>query len=142
QWAYATFVAEPATNARPINYQALAPQQTRERLWRAFERRQLIGPRRVRQRAVFQGRHAPWTFDLAYKNGAQHLINSLALNAGAEANLGRALVYKGMLDEVLARSSTDIQGIAVIQWPKTETRDDAAAEQAAAILTDAGVDTY
>lgn len=142
QWAYTTFVAEPAAGARPINYQALAPIQTRERLWRTFERRNLIGPKRVRERAVYQGTHAPWTFDLAYKNGAVHLINSLALNAGPEANLGRALVFKGMLEEVAARASDDVKGIGVLQWPKPELREEAAANRAAAILRDAGIETY
>jgi hypothetical protein len=141
-WAYSTFVAEPAIAARPINYQALAPLQTRERLWRAFERKQLIGKRRVQRRAVLQGRHAPWTFDLAYKNGALNLINSLALKAGPEANLGRALVFKGMLEEVESNVSDQVRGIAVVQWPKPEQRDDSAAPKAVAILEDAGIDTY
>jgi Protein of unknown function (DUF3037) len=141
QWAYNTFVAEPAVSARPINYQALAPFQTRARLWRAFERRNLIGPKRVRERAVFQGVHAPWTFDLAYKNDAQHLINSVALNAGAEANLGRALVFKGMLDEVAKAGQTEVYGIAVIQWPKASA-EETAADKAVAILDDAGIETH
>lgn len=142
QWAYTNFVAEPATSARPINYQALAPFQTRQRLWRAFERRELVGPRRVRERVVLQGRHAPWTFDLAYKNGAQHLINSLALNAAPEVNLGRALVFKGMLEEVSDRLSDDIKGIAVLQRPKPDAWDKLAVPRATAILKDAGVDAY
>jgi hypothetical protein len=142
QWAYDTFVAEPPTAARPINYQALAPMQTRDRVWRAFERRDLIGPKRVQERVVIKGKHAPWTFDLAYRNGALHLINSLALNAGPEANLGRALVYKGMLEEVEAKSSHGVQGIAVVQPPKPGQREESASTEARAILTDAGIDTY
>jgi hypothetical protein len=141
-WAYSTFVAEPAIAARPINYQALAPLQTRERLWRAFERKHLIGGRRVRKRAVFQWQHAPWTFDLAYMNGALHLINSLALNAGPEANLGRALVFKGMLEEVGSNAADHVRGIAVVQWPKPEQREENAAPKAVAILEDAGIETY
>lgn len=54
QWAYATFVAEPATNASPINYQALAPHQTRERCGARSSGDNRSAPRRARQRAVFQ----------------------------------------------------------------------------------------
>jgi hypothetical protein len=142
QWAYSTFVAEPRASARPINYQALAPIQTRERLWRAFEKRDLIGPKLVTERAVLEGQHAPWTFDLAYSNGALHLINSLALNAAPEANLGRALVFKGMLEEVGTKAADEVRGIAVIQSPKPEERDEAATPRAVAILKDAQIDIY
>jgi hypothetical protein len=141
-WAYTTFVAEPKAAARPINYQALAPAQTRERLWRTFEKRDLFGPRRVQRLPVLQGRHSPWTFDLSYKNGALHLINSLALNAAPEANLGRALIFRGMLEEIQEKHSPDVRGIALIQPPKPELREDAATPRALAILEDANIDTY
>jgi hypothetical protein len=91
---------------------------------------------------VIKGRHAPWTFDLGYKNGTLHLINSLALNAGPGANLGRALVYKGMLQEVEAKRGDSVQGIAVVLSPKPEQRDESASTEAIAILKDAGIETY
>lgn len=142
-WAYTTFVAEPQTAARPINYQALAPMQVRERVWKTFERHDLIGPRKVRERAVLDGRHAPWTFDLAYRNGALNLINSVALNATPEANLGRALVLKGMLDDVRERASQDVHGIAVVQIATKASPDESlASKQALSILEDAAVKTY
>src|SRR5437867_4926673 len=37
---YSDYVAEPRGSARPINYQAMAPYQTRARLWDAFKRRE------------------------------------------------------------------------------------------------------
>ena len=142
-WAYSTFVAEPPATARPINYQALAPMQVRERVWKTFEKRELIGPRRVRERVVLEGRHAPWTFDLVYKNGTLNLINSLALSAGPEANLGRALVLKGMVDEIRDKQSQDVQGLAVVQFARNASSGEAAASrQAIDILTDAAIRTY
>jgi hypothetical protein len=71
----------------------------RIRLWEAFERRALITPKRVKRQVVLKGKHAPWTFDLGYRNGKYNLINSLALNSSvSETNLGRALVLKGMIE--------------------------------------------
>jgi Protein of unknown function (DUF3037) len=117
--AYTTYVAPPASGWRPINYQAIAPLQTREKLWHAFERVHLIAPNRVGKQVEIQGRHAPWTFDLAYKNGRQNVINSVAITAEtAETNLGRALVLKGMVEDVAEKHSGAIHGIAVVQRPK------------------------
>jgi hypothetical protein len=140
-WAWVTFVAEPPAAARPINYQNLAPITTRERVWKAFDKRELIGRDLVRKQPVYEGQHAPWTFDLAYENGALHVISSLSLAAGAQANLGRALVYKGMLADLGARRQ-DVQGIAVVQLPKPEQQDDAASHRAVGILRDAEIETY
>lgn len=140
QWAYATFVAEPSASGRPINYQALAPTTARTRLWNAFDRRELIGPNKVAQRVVLEGRHAPWTFDLGYRNGTKRVINSLALTSGLEVNLGRALVYKGMVDDVTDGLGESVQGIAVIQHPK-DADNAPGVREAEAILKDAGIET-
>ncbi len=140
QKLYNTYVAEPSAGPRPINYQAIAPHQMRQRLWSAFERRNLIAPGRVQRQLVLEGKHAPWTFDLGYKNGQLNLISSLALNAPAiEMNLGRALVMKGMIEEVGAKQ--DVHAIAVIELPR-KPEATAGVGDARGILKDAHIDTY
>lgn len=136
---YQTYVADPSAGPRPINYQAIAPHRTREKLWRAFEREDLIGRNRLADKVVLKGRHAPWTFDLGYKNGAYNVINSVAINAPtAETNLGRALVLKGMFEEVQQVAKSDIRMRAVVESGKSE--DVAGARPAKAILADAGIE--
>lgn len=113
--AYEMYVAEKGIT-RPINYQAIAPYTIRERLWSAFDRQNLLRPGYVRKELTIKGKHAHWTFDLGYQNGALNVISSVALNAPTqEANLGRALVFKGMLDEV---KHEGVRGTAVVQLPK------------------------
>jgi len=137
-WAYRTFVAEPDTGSRPVNYQAMAPSQLRERLWSAFQRKHLIAPGRVSEKFVLDGRHSPWTFDLGYSNGAVHVINSIALTSKvAETNLGRALLYRGMIEEVLDKAQ-GLRGIAVVQSQSDEQAP--GAREATAILDDADIE--
>jgi len=113
---YETSVAEPEVGVRAINYLTIAPFRTRERLWSAFQKRDLLHAKRVRKEMNVQGKHAPWTFDLGYQNGSLNVINSLALNASTpQANLGRALVLKGMIDDVRAVHKGSLKGIAVIE---------------------------
>jgi hypothetical protein len=139
EWSYSTFVAEPQSGPRPINYQVLAPHRARERLWRAFEKRSLVKPGLVQQSVVLRGRHAPWTVDLAYRNGTIQVINSLALNAPTvETNLGRALVYKGMLEDVAAAQKKTVHGHAVIE---VRNRSEVpGVDQAEKLLRDANVE--
>jgi hypothetical protein len=141
QHTYKIYIAEPKGGARPINYQALAPITTRQRLWAAFEKRGLVHRGGVEEKKVLAGKHAPWTFDLAYKNGKLNLINSLALDAPtSETTLGRALVLKGMLEDVRESENTDIHGVAVASLPKTGDR--TAAKRAERLLTDADIDVF
>jgi len=140
--AYQTSVAEPGVGTRPINYQMIAPYRLRQRLWNAFQKRDLLRPGRVRKEIVLKGKHAPWTFDLGYQNGAIHVVNSLALNAPTpEANLGRALVLKGMLEEVRTTQNSSIKGIAVVEGLGNK-RSPKGAQEAGEILTDAKIATY
>jgi hypothetical protein len=119
--AYQMYVAEPAAGARPISYQAIAPYQLRERVWSAFERSHLIRPGLLKKAYSVKGRHARWTFDLGYQNGSTRIISSVALNAPTgEINLGRALVFKGMIDDVKDEVEK-VRGTAVVQLPKTRT---------------------
>ena len=114
---YSMYVAEQGVS-RPINYQAIAPYTTRERLWSAFDRQRLIRPGFVKKEMTVKGKHAHWTFDLGYQNGGLKLISSVALNAPTEeTNLGRALVFKGMLDDV-KHEVEKVRGTAVVQLPK------------------------
>jgi hypothetical protein len=113
---YQTAVAEPEAGFRPINYAVIAPSRTRERLWTAFQRHDLLHARQVRKEITIKGKHAQWTFDLGYQNGALNVINSLALNATtAQANLSRALVLKGMIDDVRAQHAGPVKGTAVVE---------------------------
>jgi len=113
---YQTSVAEPDIGVRAINYINIAPFRTRERLWSAFQKRDLLHAKRVKKEMSVRGKHAQWTFDLGYENGALNVINSLALNATTpEANLGRALVMKGMIDDVRAIHKGTLKGIAVVE---------------------------
>jgi hypothetical protein len=138
QWAYATYVEEPPSGPRPINSQEMAPMRLRERLWSAFERRSLISPGAVRRQFVINGKHAPWTFDLAYRNGSLNLVSSVALNAPTpESNLRRALILKGMLEDVRGTSKT--HGIAVVQLPRDHGVS-AGAHEAESILKDSRVE--
>jgi len=139
---YDTYVAEPKSGPRPINYQAIAPYQTRARLWSAFQKKRLLRPGLVRRQYVLKGRHAPWTFDLGYKNGGIKLINSVALNAPtAETNLGRALVFKGMIEDVKAAQETRVKSTAVVLLPQPQGKGPGARE-AQEILTDARIEIY
>jgi hypothetical protein len=113
---YQTSVAEPEGGFRPINYAVIAPSRTRERLWTAFQRHDLLHSGYVRKEMTVKGKHAQWTFDLGYQNGALNVINSLALNATtAQANLSRALVLKGMIDDVRAFHKGPVKGTAVVE---------------------------
>jgi hypothetical protein len=142
EWGYQTFLSEPGIGARPINYQTIAPYQLRARLWNAFERRDLFLNGRVERQPVVSGKHAPWTFDLGYRNGSFNLINTLALNAAApEANLGRALVLKGMVDDVKSQHAGPVQGVAVVQ--QSAHREAATGySEANSLLADAGIHVY
>jgi Protein of unknown function (DUF3037) len=134
---YRQMVEEAPANARPINYQSLAPFQTRERLWSAFEKRELVRPNGVHKALPISGKHAPWTFDLSYKNGGIHVISSLALDAATEVNLSRALVLKGMAEEVSATLGEQGSTTAVIK-----SKSDGASiglPDALSILDDAGI---
>jgi hypothetical protein len=134
---YNTYVAEPGGPPRPINYQAMAPYHTRARLWNAFRRKELIRRGLVEQGIRVEGKHAPWTFDLGYKNGALNLISSVALNAPTvETNLGRALVLKGMLADVRAEHDR-VHGTAVAQLPKD--RRSTGAKESVEILQDSKI---
>lgn len=136
--AYETYVALPQGAARPINYHALAPYQLRERLWTAFERRNLLRRGFVERQLVLKGKHAPWTFDLGYRNGRLSVINSIALDAPLlETNLGRSLVLKGMLEEV--RATEDVQGIALARLPKNGS---GGVAEALEILRDADIQVF
>jgi hypothetical protein len=140
EWAFGTYVALPGGATRPINFQAIAPLMARRRLWDAFERQGLIGPKRIRERVSLQGLHAPWTFDLVYRNGALKTINSLAINAPtAETNLGRALVLKGMVEDVFEKKKELITCTAVVQdLVKGEAA--AGAKEAQNLLRDATIE--
>jgi hypothetical protein len=117
---YGMYVAEQGAS-RPINYQAIAPYTVRERLWLAFDRGRLIKPGFVKKEMTVKGKHARWTFDLGYQNGGLKLISSVALNAPTEeTNLGRALVFKGMLDDV-RHEVEKVRGTAVVQLPKPKS---------------------
>lgn len=139
-WTYAKFVAEPQPVRRPINYQSLAPFRARARLWSAFERKSLLGPGRVQKQFVVEGRHAPWTFDLGYRNGVLNLINSLSLDASEEANLGRALVFKGMIEDIGAKHDAEhrVLGIAVVDTHPAHPSP--GSDQAQQMLHDADID--
>ena len=135
---YNTHVAEPGGLPRPINYQAMASYHIRTRLWNAFRRRELIRKGLVEQGIKVVGKHAPWTFDLGYRNGALNLISSVALNAPTvEANLGRALVMKGMLGDVRAEQDHPVHGTAVAQLP--QDRKSAGAKESVEILQDSKI---
>jgi hypothetical protein len=137
---FSMYVAEPRSVPRPIAYQVLAPQRSRERLWRAFEKRNLLRKGFVQQQMSVKGKHAEWTFDLGYRNGKLKLINSVALNAdNDEAILGRALVLKGMVDEVRATHSK-VQSTAVVDLPKGTQAD--AVREAQKILKDAEISVF
>jgi hypothetical protein len=91
------YVAEPSTSTS----EALAPTVVRRRLVSVFKRHDLIGPNRLEPNFRMTGSHAEWQFDLGGHNGRTRLIQSVALNSESEEkNLSRALVLKGMLDEV------------------------------------------
>ena len=138
---YQTSVAEPGGGPRPINYQMIAPSRLRERLWNAFQKHNLLRPGLVKKELVIKGKHAPWTFDLGYENGALHVVSSLALNAPTpEANLGRALVFKGMLDEVRA-TQKGVRGIAVVEGLGSASAPKGSRE-AGEILADAKIEAY
>ena len=98
----------------------------------------LFGPGRLEERLVVQGLRAPWTFDLGYRNGRINVINSLALTASnAEANLGRALVLKGMVADVTGRQ--DLDATAVLHLSDTEATTPGARE-AVNLLEDADIE--
>lgn len=138
QWAYSTYVEEPRSGPRPINAQVIAPFRLRMRLWSAFEHRNLFSPDRVRRQYVVNGRHAPWTFDIGYRNGTLNVVSSLGLDAPiAETNLWRALVFKGMVEDV--SNSHKTHGIAVVQLP-TRRGAGAGAQEAEQILADSSIE--
>jgi hypothetical protein len=139
QWAYSTYVSEMSSGApRPVNSQATAPMRTRRRLWAAFERRNLIASNVVHREYAIEGRHAPWTFDIAYKDDIWHLVHSVALNAPIpETNLSRALIFKGMLEEV--SHSRKANGVAVVQLPREQTLR-ADVQEAQSILNDSDIE--
>ncbi|SRR6266536_1515108 len=115
---YDRYVAEKGIS-RPINYQSIAPYTIRERLWSAFDRQNLLRPGVVKKEITVKGKYSHWTFDLGYQNGALNLISSVALNAPTqETNLGRALVFKGMLDDV--KHEGKVRGTAVVQLPRAD----------------------
>lgn len=137
---YREYVALPEGSSRPINYQAIAPFSSRQRLWTTFEKRHLVRPGLVVREIVFPGKHAPWTFDLGYRNGKLRAISSVALSAPtAETNLGRALVFKGMLDDVRATASQELVGTAVVDLGRDEIRTPGVSE-AQGILSDARIE--
>jgi len=134
-WAWDTFVKEPEQDSRPINYQQMAPAEMRQRLWRAFERREATRSGVKKQQRI-DGMHAPWTFDLAYRNGKLNVINSLALDhAAAETNLGRALVYRGMVDDVRAKLGS-LGATAVIRATRRTGPAPLGSDQAVSLLRD------
>jgi hypothetical protein len=137
-WAYRTFVAGAQSDGRPVNYPAMAPSQVRDRVRSAFQREHLLAPGLVSEKFVLIGRHSPWTFDLGYSNGAVHVINSIALTSrAAETNLSRALLYRGMIQEVVAESA-GLRGIAVLQTLDDEEAP--GAREAAEILKDTPIE--
>lgn len=113
---YTEFVAEPGAHPRPISYQALAPSRVRNRVWAAFNKQGLVRPGGYERFFTLEGEHAPWAFDLGLKNGHIEVINSIALSAASrETNLGRALVFRGMLEEVgKAQHPVEVRATAVI----------------------------
>lgn len=134
-WTYRTYVEEPEATARPINFQAMAPLRIRTRLWTAFERRDLIKPRSVSKSVRIDGRHAPWTFDLSYRNGSLNMVSSLALSGPSlETNLGRALVFKGMVEDVVSVKH-DARGVAIASLD-----DGPGATQAVKLLNDSKIE--
>jgi len=113
---YQEYVAAPGAAPRPISYQALAPSRVRARLWGAFEKRELVRPDRFSELFNVRGVHSDWVFDLGSANGKIELINSIALNSEAsETNLGRALVFKGMVEEVRQGQKNAVEATAVIE---------------------------
>lgn len=137
---YREYVALPQGSSRPINYQAMAPFASRQRLWATFEKRNLVRPGLLIREMTLPGKHAPWTFDLGHRNGQLRIINSLALNTLApETNLGRALILKGMLEDVEATAGQEVNATAVVDLGRDEKRIPAAKE-AKGILLDAKIE--
>jgi len=135
---YTMFVAPPEMGARPINYQSLAPYRLRNKVWTAFEERGLLGRAGVEREAIINGKHFPWTFDLAYRNGRANVINTIALNSGiAEINLGRALVYKGMVEEI--SNAHGVRATAVVELQRVLADHAPGASEAQKLLSDADI---
>jgi hypothetical protein len=92
----------------------------------------------VRPDYIVKGKHASWAFDLGYENHNVNVIRSIAFSGGSEEkNLSRALLYKGMCEEVRAEHH-DLEGIAVVELP-TAGKSAPGIEDAEAIMRDANI---
>lgn len=136
--AYARYVEPPGRGAKPAVAVTLAPSRLRQRMFAAFQKDKLIRRGLVTRHFSVPGTHANWSFDLGYRNGRLSLINSLSLSAvESQTNLSRALVLKGMVEEVRAVTRDDVNAVALVA-PPPATRSHAFPE-ANQILSDAGV---
>ena len=116
--SFATFVSRPSeltsTVVRGDQPLLTSPSVLRRQLWSAFSRTRLLRRGLVKRKYIVSGSHAKWTFDIGYEREQLSLVNLVALTSpDANTNLGRCLVFKGMLEEVRA-SRTDVRGIAVL----------------------------
>lgn len=135
-WAFERFVADKGTTRHVRAAPALAPSKMRAQLVSRFARSRLIGPGKLNQQVVLAGAHASWSFDLGYVNGATHVINSLAFSSQhRETNLGRALVLKGMIEDV--QQSQALSCVAVVN-PQASAFP--GAKDAASLLAEASIE--
>ena len=117
--SFATFVRRPNEAAIALATKedqplVTSPSVLRRRLWSAFSRTRLLRKGFVKRKYTVSGSHAKWTFDIGYERDELSLVNVVALTSpDANTNLGRCLVFKGMLEEVRA-SHNDVHGIAVL----------------------------
>jgi hypothetical protein len=119
---------------------AIAPSRLRQRVLSTFKRYRLLRRGGVQQSFAVRGEHAKWTFDLGYENGALNLINSVALNSSEPStNLSRALVFKGMVDEVRKSADKRVHGTAVTAAGDSASTG-ASANEAQQILRDAKIE--
>lgn len=137
-----TYIAQPRVlRAAAVEHVPTAPSHMRRQLWSAFKRSHLIDSGLVEKSFTVKGEHAKWTFDIGYENGALSLIQSIALDSrDAGTNLSRALVLKGMVEEVKKESrKKEVHSTAVASLP-ADTGILPSARDARDILRDAEID--
>jgi hypothetical protein len=144
--AFSSYVAGPKPSARvELTAAQLSPSKMRSRLYTAFNQADLFAPGKAKKEFQIRGRHADWTFDIGYRNGAVSLINALAISTDTpQTNLERALLFKGMVLEVMDASKDEIHPIAVISPPphSKSKQLQAAYDEAQGILNDADIATF
>lgn len=139
-WCFGRFVADHATQPdRTPRMPTIAPSRMRQRLINTFDRGGLLGKNLVQSGFALQGTHSRWAFDLGYLNGSTNIIQAVALTAPtAQSNLERALVLRGMLEDVKLTRPDLLCTVVVAEEPRKSSV--GGAREAGAILVDSGAE--